>query len=438
MNQLRCIKNSIQENTKIRITTIFLLSLLMLIVGFVFDSEASARPKNPSFITLELLGNPAYPAISYSGHRGISRSIEQTPTVEQTKSDLRILSAMGIKWIRTYNTTLFPHTERILQAIDELKNEAPFEMYVMVGAWISCKDSFSDEANHTVEDEAQNREEIEEAINMAAKYPDIVKIIAVGNEAMVTWQGHFVSSEIILKWVDVVLGARDAGRFSNQTLITCSDNWAALGGEASYRSSTLEMLLRKLDFISVHTYAFHDTYYNPELQWVPLFEEQGMSVETQINRATQRAIRTQKLQFNEVKKYVASIGLNKPIHIGETGWATLDNSYYGENGTRAANEYTAKIFYDELQKWINESGIACFYFEAFDEPWKSHGTHGSEGHFGLFTVDGKAKYAIWDVVDTGVFEGLHRDGHQIKKTHEGQSSEFMFELRPPKHVKFRP
>ena len=41
---------------------------------------------------------------------------------------------------------------------------------------------------------------------MAAKYPDIVKIIAVGNEAMVTWQGHFVSSEIILKWVDVVLG----------------------------------------------------------------------------------------------------------------------------------------------------------------------------------------------------------------------------------------
>ena len=98
--------------------------------------------------------------------------------------------------------------------------------------------------------------------------------------------------------------------------------------------------------------------------------------------------------------------MNKPIHIGETGWATLDNSYYGENGTRAANEYTAKIFYDELQKWINESGITCFYFEAFDEPWKSNGTHGSEGHFGLFTVDGKAKYAIWDVVDTGVFEGF--------------------------------
>ena len=91
-----------------------------------------------------------------------------------------------------------------------------------------------------------------------------------------------------------------------------------------------------------------------------------------------------------------------------------------------------------MQKWINESGITCFYFEAFDEPWKSNGTHGSEGHFGLFTVDGKAKYAIWDVVDTGVFEGLHRDGHQIKKTHEGQSSEFMFELRPHKHVKFAP
>ena len=39
---------------------------------------------------------------------------------------------------KTYNTTLYPHTERILKAIDELKKESDFEMYVMVGAWISC------------------------------------------------------------------------------------------------------------------------------------------------------------------------------------------------------------------------------------------------------------------------------------------------------------
>ena len=39
------------------------------------------------------------------------------------------------------------------------------------------------------------------------------------------------------------------------------------------------------------------------------------------------------------------------------------------------------------------SNMSCFYFEAFDEPWKdAHNKGGSENYFGLFTVDGKAKY----------------------------------------------
>ena len=434
---MRLIRYPTRDILKKQIRPSLFLSMA-LVIGLMFDCTAAMKPKNPPIDTLDLLGNEDYPAICYSGHRGVIRSIEQTPSLEQTKSDLRILSAMGIKWIRTYNTTLFPHTKRIIEAIDELKRESSFEMYVMVGAWISCKDAFSESVNHTLEDQIYNKKEIEAAINLAAEYPDIVKIIAVGNEAMVTWQAHYVSSEIILKWVDVLLQARDADRFSDQTLITCSDNWAALGGEEFYHSAPLEELLSKLDFISVHTYAFHDTYYNPALKWAPLSGEQNLDVEIKIKRGVERAVRTQMFQFNEVKKYITSLGLDKPLHIGETGWATLDNSFYGKSGTRAANEYTAKIFYDEIQKWMNEASITCFYFEAFDEPWKSNGTDGSEGHFGLFTVDGKAKYPIWDVVDTGVFKGLHRDGHEIRKTHEGQLLQITSELLPPQHVKFLP
>ena len=48
--------------------------------------------------------------------------------------------------------------------------------------------------------------------------------------------------------------------------------------------------------------------------------------------------------------------------------------------------------------------IACFYFEAFDENWKDFSNkNGSENHFGLFTVDGKAKYSLWKNVDNGEF-----------------------------------
>jgi hypothetical protein len=49
----------------------------------------------------DILGNPKYLAISYGGFRQTSRDIE--PTIVELKEDMRILSAMGIKIIRTYN-----------------------------------------------------------------------------------------------------------------------------------------------------------------------------------------------------------------------------------------------------------------------------------------------------------------------------------------------
>ena len=36
----------------------------------------------------------------------------------------------------------------------------------------------------------------------------------------------------------------------------------------------------------------------------------------------------------------------------------------------------------------------------------SSNVYGSENHFGLFTVSGEAKYALWDMVDNNTFNGL--------------------------------
>ena len=75
--------------------------------------------------------------------------------------------------------------------------------------------------------------------------------------------------------------------------------------------------------------------------------------------------------------------------------------------------------------------MTCFYFEAFDEPWKSSSPDGSEAHFGLFTVDGKAKYPLWYLVDAGVFEGLARGGHPITKTYNGNKKSVLEKLKKP-------
>lgn len=75
-----------------------------------------------------------------------------------------------------------------------------------------------------------------------------------------------------------------------------------------------------------------------------------------------------------------------------------------------------------------------FYFEAFDEQWKdAKNPQGSENHFGLINLKSEAKYALWDMVDKGVFKGLTRDGKPITKTFGGDfDSLWKYIKLPPK------
>ena len=99
----------------------------------------------------EILGNPEYVAISYGGYREEKRVLQ--PTVEELKEDMRIMHAMGIRILRTYNLQL-DHAPNVLKAIREIKDEDPtFEMYVMLGAWIDCKGAWGPSPDHSVEDE---------------------------------------------------------------------------------------------------------------------------------------------------------------------------------------------------------------------------------------------------------------------------------------------
>jgi exo-beta-1,3-glucanase (GH17 family) len=368
-----------------------------------------------------LLGNPSYPAISYGGYRQNSRDIQ--PTVKELKEDMRLLSAMGIRMLRTYNVQL-DHASNVLKAIRELKNEDDsFEMYLMLGAWIDCKNAWTDqEPDHDVES-GKNAAEIERAVALTKEYPDIIKIIAVGNEAMVKWAtSYYVQPDVILKWVNHLQELKGAGELPGDLWITSSDNFASWGGGgAEYHVEALNELIRAVDFISMHTYPMHDTHYNPSF-WGILEGEDSLSKMDQIDKAMIRALAYAQSQYASVQAYVDSLGVKVPIHIGETGWASMDakNHHYGVNGSKATDEYKEGIYYRKMREWTDSQGISCFYFEAFDEPWKdAQSPQGSENHFGLFEVGGQAKFAIWDLVDRGLFEGLSRGGDEIRKTNNG-------------------
>ncbi|MDG1660582.1 MAG: glycosyl hydrolase family 17 protein [Winogradskyella sp.] len=395
--------------------------------------EEKAMHTQKQVTAKDIIGNPDYQAISYGGYRKKSR--DSQPTILQLKEDMKILSAMGVKVIRTYNVQPnLPHASNILKAITELKKENDnFEMYVMLGAWIDCLNAWTDKIpNHNVES-PNNAGEIDRSVALANQYPEIVKVIAVGNEAMVKWAtSYYVQPDVILKWVNHLQDLKAEGKLSKDLWITSSDDFASWGGgEGQYHVKALEDLVKAVDYISMHTYPYHNTHYNPEFWYVPN-DHKAMPDTNKIEMAMERAIKFSQKQYDSVVSYIKSIGVKKPIHIGETGWASVSSDLYGDNGSRATDEYKQGLFYQKMRAWTNRAGISCFYFEAFNEQWKDAvNSKGSENHFGLFSIDGKAKYPIWDIVDKGVFEGLTRDGNPITKTYNGNKADLIKDVLVP-------
>ena len=381
-----------------------------------------------------ILGNSKYQAICYGGYRTNTR--EKQPTIAEIKEDIKLLAALNIKVLRTYNVH-YEEVSNLLKAITELKKEnSNFEMYVMLGAWIDCKNAWTNLPPIHHEESERNAIEMEEAVRLTNQYPEIIKIIAVGNEAMVTWAtSYYVTPNIILKWVNHLQTLKKQNKLPKEVWITSSDNFASWGGGGSeYHVEDLNQLIKAVDYISMHTYPMHDTHYNPVF-WGIKEKEQQLSEKEKIDAAMLRAIDYGKNQYESVVNYMKSIGVNKPIHIGETGWATQSNENYGMEGSNATDEYKSAQFYNLMREWTNKNGIACFYFEAFDENWKDSGNPlGSENHFGLINLQNEAKYVLWNDVDNAVFKGLTRNGKPITKTYNGDERALWLDVKSPKAI----
>lgn len=419
------------------------MKIVIAFLAFTLGVGCNSKNKLQSQATQEvamtaatILGNSEYLAISYGGYRHIEHAIE--PTIKELKEDMKLLAAMGVKILRTYKVHL-PQASNVLAAISELKNEdVNFEMYVMLGAWIDCKNAWTELAPDHENESERNAVEIATTVALAKKYPSIVKVIAVGNEAMVKWAtSYYVQPKIILKWVHHLQGLKKSGVLSKDLWITSSDDFSSWGGGGTeYHTPDLEKLIKAVDYISMHTYAYHNSHYNPTFWEVPESEKELSDIE-KVERAMVRAKTFAVAQYKNVKNYMTSLGIDKPIHIGESGWATKSNGFYGQKGSHATDEYKQGLYFQQMREWTKKEGISCFYFEAFDEQWKdAENPLGSENHFGLINLKGEAKYPLWDLVDAGVFNGLTRNGKNITKTYNGDKALLMQSVLVP-NIKYK-
>ncbi|HAH55736.1 MAG TPA: glycosyl hydrolase family 17 [Flavobacterium sp.] len=403
---------------------------------FFSCSSQLMNSKQATTITAkDIIGNPNYQAICYGGFREKTRDIE--PTIVQLKEDLKLLSAMNIKVLRTYNVHN-KEVSNLLLAIRELKKEnSNFEMYLMLGAWIDCKNAWTSlPPIHNVESD-RNAIEIAEAVRLSNEYPDIIKIIAVGNEAMVKWAAsYYVEPAIILKWVNHLQNLKKEQKLPATLWVTTSDNFASWGGgDKEYHVEDLNQIIKAVDYISMHTYPMHDTHYHPVF-WGILESEKQLPEKQKIDAAMLRSRDYAINQYKSVYNYMKSLGVDKPIAIGETGWASLASDLYGDSGSKATDEYKSAVFYQLMREWSNKEKISLFYFEAFDEQWKDSGNpKGSENHFGLINLQNQAKYALWEMVDKGVFKNLTRDGKPIAKTYNGNEKALWQDVKTPSLLK---
>ena len=192
----------------------------------------------------------------------------------------------------------------------------------------------------------KNAKEIESAIRLAHQYSNTVVAVAVGNEALVDWNDHMVPVESVIRYV------RQVKKAVSQP-VTVADNyaWWARHGSA---------LAKELDFVSVHTY--------------PVWEGKDIDEAMAFTIANLQAVR------NALP--------HSRLVITEAGWATVAREF----GPRA-DEEKQKRYYHDLYAWAGKMNITTFFFEAFDEDWKGEPNDplGAEKHWGLFTVDRKAK-----------------------------------------------
>ena len=309
----------------------------------------------PSRATGEPVVLPPGNAICYSGYReGQSPREGRYPSYDQVAEDLRLLAA-NWAYLRLYDAG--PHAELVLDVVQK----EGLDFRVMLGADTTAEVSnpgcpwgaeFDDET--LAANAIANDAEIDRAVILANRYPDIVFSVSVGNEAAVDWTDHMVPVERLIEHVQRL-------RAGVAQPITFCENYVPWVGK-------LEPLAAEVDFISLHTY--------------PVWEYQAVDAALAYTQANYRS--------------VADHYPDIPVVITEAGWTTSSNGR-GIPPPHASQESQA-VYYHQLTDWTREAGILTFVFEAFDEPWKgSPDPHEPEKHWGLFTVDRVPKLVMQEL-----------------------------------------
>jgi exo-beta-1,3-glucanase (GH17 family) len=307
--------------------------------------------------------------VAYSPYRtatGPAQLDAEVITEAQIKEDLDLLVKAGFGLIR-----LFGSSDKVARQTLQVIFKYGLDIKVQLGAYTGGDVYVTDAERAVIE--ANNQAELQRAIALAKQYRDIVVAVSVGNETQVDFSGVRTKPETLARYLKTV-------RDQITQPVTTDDNWAPF-------ASPNTAILETIDFVSMHTYAQLDSYFQPDLfDWKQLAVPAAGRAQAMANANLAEARR----QYGEVRAALDKRGLtNMPVTIGETGWNVVDPKLPFR--THPVNQ---KMYFDGLQAWAAEGRNgngpkAIIYFEAFDEQWKQ-----SDDGWGLFNKNRQARYVI--------------------------------------------
>ncbi|MFH2055635.1 MAG: glycosyl hydrolase family 17 protein, partial [bacterium] len=210
----------------------------------------------------------------------------------------------------------------------------------------------------------ENEKQVSGLIEIAELELEHVKALIVGNEVLLR---DDLSEAELIAYVNRVKEVTDLPVGSAET-------WSHWLGHPQ--------LAEAVDLIFVHIYGYWD----------------GVSIDDAADYAFEK--------WNEVREAYP----DKRIVIGETGWPSAGETR-GEAIPTAENQAQ---YLSDFVAMANSHGIEYFYFEIFDEKWKSGQNEGQTGaHWGLYESTGSIKPLLIDLVPDAAQGGLERPARVV-------------------------
>ncbi len=265
--------------------------------------------------------------VSYAPFRGRQSPLDLSTQIDpgQIDEDLKRLSGMT-DCVRIYSVDFG------LENVPEIAQRHGLK--VLLGAWVS---------GHRDRTEYQ----IRTTIALAKRFPETVRAVIVGNEALL--RGEIAPAAL----------AALIARVKSQVKVPVSyaDVW-----EFWVRNRELADVT---DFVTVHI--------------LPYWEDHPVA-------AGEAAA-----HVDSIRKHVAGVFPGREIVIGEVGWPSAGRM---RDGALPSPANQARVLHDILERGRRE-GFRVNVIEAFDQPWKRYQEGTVGGHWGLMTDPPRQAKFVW-------------------------------------------